>query len=67
MLVTAAKYWLIKWAHLLFDACLVGQPALLACLPFWPACLFGLPAFLACLPFWPACLFSLKALFCAHY
>jgi hypothetical protein len=30
-------------------ACLVGLPALLACLPCWPACLVGLPALSACL------------------
>ncbi len=43
-------------------ACLVGLPALLACLPFWPDCLFDLTALLACLPCWPACLVGLPIL-----
>ncbi len=57
------KYWQLFRAHLLTQpACLVGLPALLACLPCWPTCLAGPPALLARLPCWPACLVGLPAL-----
>ncbi len=41
--------------------CLVGLPALSACLPYRPACLVGMPALSASLPCRPPCLVGLPA------